>query len=212
MKALALVAVAMMLVVPAALADCSFNYGWEDGYTYLTIYQPDYAYGYNVGAPDPVHTGLRSLKLVDNTDPLRATPDVYICWIVGLTDGDQVTASIWRYDTTPGGSPSARIWAKYTPVGGDVDSYAGSASGNSDYGPGTGWDQTSYTWTFDSNSDARDGLGIAIRTYSNAGDTVWVDDLEVFIDSDTFCGQVYLPCNPVPVEAASWAQVKALYR
>lgn len=212
MKALALVAVALMVAAPAALADCSFNYGWEDGYTHLTMYPADGAYTYNVTAPDPVYGGLRSLKIVDNTDPLRATPDVYICWIVGLTDGDMVTASIWRYDTTPASSPSCRIWAKYTPVGGDIDSYGGSASGNYDYGPGEGWDQTSYTWTFDSDLGANDGLCISIRTYSNAGDTVWVDDLEVFIDSDTFCGQVYLPCNPVAVEASTWSQVKALYR
>ena len=58
--------------------------------------------------------------------------------------------------------------------------YAGSAGGNSDYGPGTGWDQTGCTWTFDDGlADDRDGLLIVARTYSNPGDTVWVDELYV---------------------------------
>jgi hypothetical protein len=209
MRNLLLVVLVALLAAPAAFADCSFNYGWEDGGTVLSVYPtPDGVIPSNVGSP--VHSGAASLQLVDNLT--SGTPEGLICWIVGLTDGDMVTASIWRYDTTPSSSPSCRIWGKYTPVGGDVDSYAGSASGNDDYGPGTGWDQTSYTWTFDSDGGSRDGLMIAVRTYSNPGDTVWVDDLEVFIDSDTFCGQIYLPCDFSAVEDQTWSGIKALYR
>jgi len=209
MRNLLLVVLIGLLAAPMAFADCSFNYGWEDGGTVLTVYPlPDGVIPSNVSSP--VNTGSSALQLIDN-DP-SGTPNGTICWIVGLTDGDMITASIWRYDTTPGGSPSCRIWGNYTPVGGTVDDYAGSASGNYDYGPGEGWDQTSYTWTYDSDGGSRDGLAIVVRTYSNPGDTVWVDDLEVFIDSDTFCGQVYLPCDVSAVEDGTWTSIKMLYR
>ena len=152
------------------------SYGWEDGGTVLGLYgtgtPPIIAT--NVGAPDPVFSGDRSLRLEDNSPTL--TPEARIAWVTGLLHGDLIDASFWRYDTTPGAAPSCRIWGIYTAAG----AYAGSAGGNSDYGPGLGWDQTSHTWTFDDGvGDDRDGLLIVVRTYSNPGDTVWVDDLYV---------------------------------
>jgi len=209
MNRLFAIALVFLLVTPAFAVQYA-SYGWENGGTVLTIYAADAGYAYNVGAPDPVYSGDASLKCVDNTDPLRATPDFYFCWIKGLVEGDVVSATLWRYDTTPGGSPSGRIWAKYTDVGAtDYDNYSGSASGNSDYGPGTGWDQTGHTWTFWSDSGAHDGLMISVRTYSNAGDTVWFDDFEVeFPDGCT----IEFPEPSSPVEDSSWAGIKALYR
>jgi hypothetical protein len=159
------------------MAQQTLSYGWEDGVgTVLGMFPTDGQIATNVGAPDPVYAGERALKLVDNA--ASGTPQGYAAWIIGLQDGDQVTGSVWRYDTTPGTSPSGRIWGHYT--NGTIDDYAGSAGGQSDYGPGTGWDQTSWTWTFDAASDpTRTGLVIELRTYSSPGDTVWFDDISV---------------------------------
>ncbi len=204
MKKLLLILLVGLFVVPAANAAI-VTYGWEDGGTILTSYGDIIAT--NVGAPDPVHGGERSLYLLDQA--ASGTPEVFVAWVVGLTDGDEVTANIWRYDTTPSASPSCRIWGGYTSVGGTIDDYAGSAGGNSDYGPGTGWDQTSYTWTFDSDEGARDGLTIKVRTYSNLGDFVWVDDLEVIYPDGT---TAHIPQGASPVEESTWGGIKALYR
>lgn len=167
----ALLAVAA-LAAPAAAVQV-LDYGWEDGATIAGQYGDIIAT--NVTAPDPVHSGARSLKLVD--DQSSGTPQAYVAYIDGLSDGDVVTAGFWQYDVTPGGSPSARVWGHY--VDGDINSYAGSASGNYDYAPGTGWSYVDFTWTFDSDFGSRDGLVIEARTYSNPGDTVWIDDLHI---------------------------------
>lgn len=207
MKKLLLVLVAGLWVLPAFAVTA--EYGWECGGTVLSVYPEGYMEAFLAMSPDPVYAGVYSLKLVDQHP--SGTPQAYVAWIVGLTDGDEVTASIWRYDTTPDAAPSARIWGHYTLTGGTIDDYAGSADGNTDYGLGTGWDQTSYTWTFDSNGGERDGLVVEIRTYSNPGDTVWVDDLSVTAPDGA---TIYLPEPewPSPVEPTTWSAVKALFR
>jgi hypothetical protein len=169
-----LAVVSLCCFVTSASAD---TYGWEDGLgTVLGLYgtgdPPIIAT--NVGAPDPIHTGERSLKLEDNSP--SGTPQAYVAWITGLADGDLVTGSFWRYDVTPGVSPSVRIWAHWNDDPFDVYGYNGSAGGNDDYGPSEGWDQTSWSWTVEAGHT---GLIIEARTYSNPGDTVWIDDIEV---------------------------------
>lgn len=175
-----------LISVLAVASICCFatsanadSYGWEDGVgTVLGLYgsgdPPMIAT--NVGAPDPVYAGDRSLRLEDNSP--SGTPQAYVAWIRGLQVNDVVTGSFWRYDTTPLVSPSCRIWGHWNDDPNDVMGYNGSASGNDDYGPGTGWDQTSYSWTVDPNAP-HTGLVIEVRTYSNPGDTVWVDDIDV---------------------------------
>ncbi len=117
-----------------------------------------------------------------------------MAWITGLQDNDVVEASFWRYDTTSGSAPSARIWAHYTDDSADINSYGGSAGGDSDYGPGTGWDLADYSWTFDSDEGSHNGLVIEVRTYSNPGDTVWIDDLTVQApDTATITTPVTIP-------------------
>jgi hypothetical protein len=174
-----------------ASADQVQTYGWEDGATICG--QDGLIEAENVTAPEPVHEGLHSLMLTD-AEP-DGTPQAYIAWVAGLFDGDQVTASFWRYDTTPSGAPSCRIWGHYTATAGDINSHAGSASGSPDYGPGTGWDQASFTWTFDSADSTRNGLVIECRTYSNPGDIVWIDELE--ITAPDYARIQYGVCTPV---------------
>lgn len=146
---------------------------WEDGETVLGFYGDMDA---NT-VTDPVFVGDYSLCLTDQA--ASGTPQAYVAWINGLQDGDEVTAGFWCYDVTPGDAPSGRIWGHYTNDANDIQSYAASAGGNSEYGSGEGWDHLMQTWTFDSNGGERSGLVIEARTYSNAGDIIWIDDLSV---------------------------------
>ena len=205
MRSLLLLAAATLLVVPVlASAECV---DWECGYTVLGLYgsgdPPIIAT--NVGAPYPVYEGLRSLMLEDNSPD--GTPQAYVAWVKGMAPGEVVTASIARYDDTPGVAPSCRIWGHWNDDPMDINGYAGSAGGNSDYGPGEGWDVTSHSWT---NTDAHYGLVIEIRTYSVPGDTVWVDDLHV--ETDLGIAEIIFPECGNPVEDATWSAIKALYR
>jgi hypothetical protein len=188
--------VLMMLVVffGAATANAmTVTYGWEDGETILGQYGDIIATNDNT----VFHGGSASLKLVD--DAASGTPQAFVGWVNGLTDGDEVTAGFWVYDTTPGASPSGRIWGHYTDDATDIDSYAGSASGSYDYPAGDGWSYLEYTWVFDSDGGSQSGLVIEARTYTSAGDTIWIDDLTVTApDSATI-----LP-SAVPVPAAVW--------
>ena len=165
-----------LLVLSSAASAQTVTYGWEDGETVLGLYgdgtPPIIAT--NVGAPDPVHGGASSLLLEDNSP--SGTPQAYVAFIVGLQDGDEVTASFWRYDMTPVGAPSCRIWGHWNDTFCDIDGYDGSAGGNEDYGPGTGWDETSWTYTV---ADGHTGLIIECRTYSNPGDSVYIDDMTI---------------------------------
>jgi len=178
MRGIGLMTLALVVAAVPAAAQQTQTFDWEDGTTTVLYTYPDAdsILSSNVGAPDPVNGGSRSLRLEDNA--ASGTPQVYIAWISGLTDGDQVTASFWRYDDTPGAAPSCRIWGHWNDDPGDIAGYDGSAGGNSDYGQGLGWDQTSHTWTV---ADGHTGLVIEVRTYSSDGDTVWIDDLEVTI-------------------------------
>jgi len=139
--------------------------------------------------PDPDVTvnpqaGSAMLQLTES--PHYGTPQAYIAYVEGLTDGDQVTASFYGWDSTDGASPSLRIWGHYA-VSGDVTSYNGSASGNSTYtgGSGAGWYKVDYTWTFDSDSGARDALVVEARLYSTpstcdpCSTDFWIDTLHV---------------------------------
>jgi len=204
-RLLFLIAAASILAVPTYAG--ATDYGWEDCGLVLAQYgtgdPPIIAT--NVMDPNPVHGGLHSLKLEDNSP--SGTPQVYLAWIVGLADGDSVTASFWRYDTSPGASPSVRLWAHWNDDATDVEAYAGSAGGNDDYGPGTGWDKPEFTWTV---ADGHTGLVIEARTYSNPGDTVWIDDLQVVVPPSA---TLYLPiAGASATNSATWTDVKSLYR
>lgn len=177
MRVMATILAVCCMALPA-MATMTATYGWEDG-TSTVLGKYGEMDTYNVTAPDPVHGGAYSLKLVDqstgDTTPLPGTPECFVAWVSGLTAGDTVTASIWRYDTTGSAAPSCRIWGAY----GTPAARTGSAGGNNTnegYGTVSGWDKLSYTWTI---SGTNTDLLVVVRTYSLDGDTVWVDDLTV---------------------------------
>ena len=200
----------VMAVGGVALAE-TVDYGWEDHGTALGIYpDPDLPsiYATNVADWDgaPVHSGNFSLQLVDNA--ASGTPQAFVAFLWNLTDGDEVTVGFWRYDDTPDGAPSVRLWGHWNDeLPDNPDGYSGSASGNLDYGPGEGWDYTEYVWTV---ADGHTGLVIEARTYSSAGDTVWLDDLHIETPDHVY---IQIPgCSPVATEATTLSDVKTLFR
>jgi hypothetical protein len=205
MRHLLLVAVAIMFALPA-FANPVPVVDWECHYTVLGLYgsgDPPIV-ATNVGDPDPVYEGLRSLRLEDNSP--SGTPQAYVAWIRGLAPGDSVSACIARYDDTPGVSPSCRIWGHWNDDPEDVNGYSGSAGGNPDYGPGLGWDHACHTWYVADTGHT--GLVIEIRTYSNPGDTVWVDEL--IVDAPMHA-EIVIPDCQNPVTELTWTGIKALY-
>jgi len=201
-----LLAVAALLTSTTAHAYTTFE-SWECCATALGSYgtgdPPIIVEPVVPGALEPVD-GSQVLSLIDNSP--SGTPYVYVAWVVGLHPGDTVEASIWRYDDSPGESPSCRIWGHWNDDPVDVDAYDGSAGGNEDYGPGTGWDETSWTWYV---PEEHTGLVIQVRTYSSPGDQVWVDALSVTVPNHAF---VWTPTFMSPVGASTWSSIKALYR
>ncbi len=206
MKRMLLLAL-ILAFASTAMAQETYYFGWETGTPdILSVYGGDPGI-INTIATDPVHGGTYSLQLEDNA--ASGTPNVSLAWIRGLEEGDVVIGGFWRYDTTPGAAPNCRIWANWNDDPTDVTVYSGSASGNSDYGLGEGWDYTEYEWTVPAE---RTGLVIVCRTYSNAGDIVWIDDIQVTIPSRDGVSLV-MPQGggPVATDAATMSQIKALY-
>jgi hypothetical protein len=202
-----LIAVLVSLIaVPAAFATTCI-YDWEDCGTVIGMY-PDMnaMIVTNVTAPDPVYEGMRSLKIEDNL--ASGTPQAFVAWVYGLADGDSVWAQFARYDNSPDASPSVRIWGHWNDTM-DVTGYSGSAGGNGDYGLGLGWDVHGWGWMV---VDGHTGLIIEARTYSNPGDIVWIDDLQVsfYTDHAGVCVMVPL-AGPSAVEPSTWGGIKALF-
>ncbi len=202
MRTLLLLAATLAVALPASALTETVD--WEGSYTVLGLYGTgDPPIIVTLGQPpDPIYG--QSLRLEDNSP--SGTPQAFVAWVKGLSDGDVVHACIRRYDTTPGASPSGRIWGHWNDDPDDIDGYSGSASGNGDYGPGEGWDQTCYDWTV---VDGHTGLVIEFRTYSAPGDVVWVDELEVTAPDHAV---IITPETEVVVDSATWSAIKSLYR
>lgn len=201
----------LALTLACAATAEEVNYGWEDGGTVLGIYpDPDLPSIFATNVADwmggQVHSGNFALKLEDNAE--SGTPQAYVAYIWGLMDGDQVTVGFWRYDDTPDGAPSCRIWGHWNDeLPDNPDGYSGSAGGNDDYGPGTGWDYTEWTWDV---VDGHTGLVIEVRTYSSPGDIVYIDDMSIMTSSEMHFIQIP-GCSPVGTEARTLSNVRTLF-
>jgi len=158
----------------SAQATQTVNYSWENGGTILgTGTSNNTVTAINV--VDKVYDGSKSLELTDTTSTAAYA---YLAWVKGLTAGDTVTASFWVYDTTSS-SPSGRIWGHYDDSATDPLEYDTSASGNSTYSLGTGWNQLSYTWTV---AAGHTGLVVEGRIYTSGGaipGSIWLDNLSI---------------------------------
>ena len=154
------------------------SYSWEDGSgtilgSYGNLSSPE-----NVGQTSGVspHDGDRMLTVSES--PIDGTPQAFIAWITDLQPGQEITACFYGYDNTPSSSPSLRIWGSWS-INDDIESYQGSADGNTAYTDGTGWSQLCHTFsTNQENWDSGEALIIQARLYSGSTDpTVYFIDL-----------------------------------
>jgi hypothetical protein len=230
MKKLLLVGFAVCLAASAAYADYTVSYGWEDGTGTILGYYGNVVDDTNVTGPQSgqaggagsydcpgAHTGDRYLHVAE--EPHSGTPQAYIACITGIGIGEQVTASFWGYDITPGASPSLRIWAHWVDATSCPDcidaEYCLSASGLYDYTAGTGWDFIEFTWVRPDTVECS-ALVIEARLYSTPSSGAyrtdfWVDDVSVTAPDNA---HVLLPdlTGPSALENTYWGGIKALYR
>ncbi|XOV79426.1 MAG: ExeM/NucH family extracellular endonuclease [Aestuariibacter sp.] len=181
-------------IVAATQAQAvTVDYGWEDGATILGEYSASHIRYANSALQ--TRSGGYALQ-VEDFDPIdNGTPQSFVGWVNGLTDGDTVTVSFWVYDDSAD-RPAGRVWGHYTNDSSNIDAYAGSAGGNSTYTDGSGWQELSHTWTFDSNNSSRDGLVIEFRLYDSAAFTtgsVFIDDIQITASA----GAITLPNGEV---------------
>ena len=211
MRLLLTLAFAILLAAPATAGAITVTESWEGWYWDCIL--GSYGMGFPAvlasavsDAPcDPVD-GAQVLRLTHNSS--SGSPEAYVAWIRGLAPGDTVEASLWRYDVTPEMSPSCYIWGHWNDDPHDVDTRDGSAGGNEEYGPGTGWDQTSWTWVVPAESD-HTGLVVEVRVAGDTGAIVWVDQMVVSAPGHA---DIQVPGNVSPVEPSTWGRVKDSYR
>ena len=183
-------------------------YSWEDLGTIIgcsgTCYLPITAS--NVGLPEPICGGMRSLELESNC-PSGAT-QAYLAYVYGLEEGDIVYCSFWRYDMMPALSPSCQIWAHWNDTNPpDVNGDNGSAGGNPDFGLGQGWEMTDWSWVV---SAGHTGLVIESRIESDPGGIVWIDDMHIRVP--IYAGIMVPSCEPSAAAPATWGSIKAMYK
>ena len=196
----------LKLTMAAALFSCtayastgmySGSYDWEDGGTILGSYGN---LGYAANVLDPLGNDTNVLEI--HEDPIGSTPQAFVAWITGLTDGDEITGSFWGLGD---GSTDAktRIWGHYTTAGGDIDAYDGSAGGNSTYS-GADWTFLEKTWTFNGDGGNHGGLVIEARLYSYSGGsgTAWIDNLNVSVNDVDGSGGIVIHFAPIPAPGA----------
>jgi hypothetical protein len=205
MKRAAIVIIAVLTLAATPLWAQTRSFDWEDGTSTAQGKYPADP-GSNLtyeNSTEQAHGGTHSLKLIEN--PASGTPQAYIWWVTGLTDGDTIDASFWVYSATLGTNPRGRIWGHYTVAGSDINDYGGSAGGNASYNEGGGWSQLSHSWTYDSNAGANDGLVVEARIYSAAdGDFIYIDDTSITVTAMSTV-VISAPDGSIPVELMSFS-------
>ena len=181
-------------VATSATADISASTGWEDtsADALLGFFGNIYDWGYETADP---YSGNSSLFMVE--DPVSGTPQGYVGWVTGLTEGDTVTATMWMKGASNGvdNDGKGRLWGHYSDNE-DITTYLGSASGSPDYaGEGGIWTQASHTWTI---AEGQTALVIEARMYSYGSNNIVLgDDLTVSTNNDgamiTLAGVVPAP-------------------
>jgi len=199
MKTLVVTGLLTSLISGVASADISGWWDWDDGVS--TILGSYGNLGYAANVLDPLGGGSNVLELYE--DPISGTPQAYVAWITGLTDGDIIHGSFMGLGHNDLGMSSTRIWAHYTTAGGDINDYDGSAGGNSTYS-GADWTLLDNTWTFNGDGGNHGGLVIEARIYTTSGDngSTYIDDIYVNVIDTDGSGGIVIHFAPIPAPGA----------
>ncbi len=149
------------------IAQQTTSYSWEDGTGTILGSYGNLSNPGNVETTSGItpHDGSRMLTVSES--PMGGTPQAFVAWVTNLSAGESVTACFHGYDNTPDGSPSLRIWGSWT-ANDDINSYQGSADGNTNYTDGSGWSQLCHTFsTNQENWDDGEALAVQARLYSS---------------------------------------------
>ena len=166
---------ALLILMSFSISE---TYSWENGGTILGSYG-NLVDAENVGETDGVTPYDGDYMLTVSESPIDGTPQAFIAWVTDISDGDEITACFYGYDTTEGSAPSMRVWGSWT-QNDDINAYAGSADGNEDYTAGTGWDQVCHTFsTSQENWEDGEALLVQARLYSSSSGP---DPTKYFID------------------------------
>lgn len=181
-------------VATSATADISASTGWEDTSADALLGFSGNLYDWGYDTSDP-YSGNSSLFMIE--DPVSGTPQGYVGWVTGLTEGDTVTATMWMKGASNGvdDDGKGRLWGHYT-ASDDITTNEGSASGSLPYaGAGGVWTQAEHTWTIAAGKTA---LVIEARIYAYGENTLLLgDDLTVSTSNDganiTLAGMIPAP-------------------
>jgi hypothetical protein len=208
-----------LLALPA-LAAQTYTYDWEHAdVDYLGCFHTDMLADVASYANRPGSAG-HGLVLTKNNTASAGYALGFLAAVWDLEPGDQVTASVWRYDPMAG-LPYFRLWAHAnnalvnagSAMGQDMEAYDGNLMGNSSFGSQIGWEQFSHTWTIGAGTT---GMVIDAVVYGSPGDVIWVDDLSVTVPdhASVRLPDAFYPAGgpPVAVDASTWSQVKTLFR
>ena len=184
-----------ILAFSANAETISAGYGWEDGNGTILGSFGNLASAENVSGF--ANTGNHSLMLTE--DPVSGTPQAYLGWVTGLSEGDSIFASLFAF--SPSDGASIRIWGNYTSDVNDINSYDGSAGGENTYPDKDEWFELEKGWTFNSAGGDHTGLVIVARMYSGTNDHpgtyAFVDDLWIEVSGDDLSG-VEIHFAPAP--------------
>jgi hypothetical protein len=205
-----------LLVLSACPALASWTVTWDFDTAVDPLLLGSYGGDYVVSLDPTMNHGGGTGNAMKVLVGPGGTVQLYLAGVWGLNDNDQVIGGFWRFDDTPNGdftpdSPACRVWGHYNDtLPFNLEGFNGSASGNFDYGPGTGWDYTEYTWTV---FPGHTGIMLECRAYYQPGDIIWIDDFRVTVPDHAWVitpEGTYEP--PIQVEPSSWGQLKSLYR
>ena len=109
MKTLLTLIFVLALAASASAQVETHCYGWENGGDILGIWNADNV-AYEVNGTH-VTEGANALAAADLGG---STPQLYIAWIIGFSEGDVITVTADAWDDVPEGNPSFRLWGHWT--------------------------------------------------------------------------------------------------
>lgn len=187
----------------ACTPDLVAGYGWEDEVATVFGFNGNLTQIENtgpVGKLEP-NSGDRMLRVRQGNS--SGTPRVFLAFIENLNHGDEIYASFFAYDDTPGsgtaGYPSYRIYAHYG-ISGNPNTVLNQAGGGAElFSSGIGWEEIGENWVFDDGGGTRDALMIQARFYTNVDDTdFFLDDVFVSVCSSNPSVSVRFPNDTEP--------------